>query len=72
MKPPEPRAYTPDELRRVLDRLFGPATDWELARLAAPHYFTETLTVYRWLNGAKPIKGPAARVTFDLTKRARR
>ena len=72
MKPPEPRAYTPDELRRVLDKLFGPATDWELARLAAPHYFTTQLSVHRWMTGTQPIRGPAARVTYDLAKRKSR
>ena len=70
-KAPEQRTYTPDEFRRVLDNVFGPAIDWELARLAAPHYFTSQLSVYRWMTGAKPIKGPAARVTYDLAKRGR-
>lgn len=68
MKAPKPRVYSPDELRRVLETAFGPATDWELATLAAPHYFTTQLSVYRWMTGAKPIRGPAARVTYDLAK----
>ena len=68
MKPPKPRVYSLDELRRVLDTAFGPVTDWELAGLAAPHYFTTQLSVYRWMTGAKPIRGSAARVTYDLAK----
>lgn len=72
MLPPEQRAYSPEEFRRLLDRLFGPAPDWDLAGMAAPHFFTTQRTVYRWMTGTKPIAGPAARVTFDLEKRGRR
>lgn len=70
-RPPKARTYSPDEFRRILETYFGPATDWDLAGLAAPDFFTTQRTVYRWMTGTKPITGPAARVTYDLEKRER-
>lgn len=68
-QPPKPRVYTPEEFRRVLQAAFGPATDWEVAKIAAPHFFSSQRNISRWMNGTQPIAGPAARVTFDLASK---
>ena len=63
------RSYTHREFREVLVRLYGPGSDWELARVAAPDFNVKRLTVYRWLTGQRPVIGTAAAVTYLLSTR---
>ena len=64
-------SYTPDELREILTALYGPGTDWHLAKEASdPYQFNvKTETVLRWLNGSRSVKGTAAGLAYHLSKK---
>ena len=64
------RSYTPDELRTLLERLYGVGTDWELASRACEDFNTDQYTVYRWLQGKYRVKGTAAQVAYLLSLRS--
>ena len=66
------RSYTPDELRTLLKRLYGPGSDWELAAYAAHDFNTDQGSVYRWLKGKYRVKGTAAAVAYLLSKQGDR
>jgi hypothetical protein len=61
------RSYTPEELRALLERLYGAGTDWELAARACEDFNTDQGSVYRWLQGKYRIKGTTAQVTYLLS-----
>lgn len=65
------RSYTPDELREILKRLYGPGSDYELAGKAAdPDQFNvDRNSVLRWLNGSRAVKGTAAAVAYHLSRK---
>lgn len=73
-KRPRQRSYPPDELREVLIALYGPGTDWHLAKHAArPDQFNVgQRTVLNWLKGVHPIKGTAAAVAYLLSRKVDR
>ena len=60
--------YTPDEFRELLTRIYGPATDWDLAGKAAKDFNVDQNTVYRWLKGVHPVTGTAAGLAYRLSK----
>ena len=62
------RSYTPEELRALLERLYGPGTDWELASRACPDFNTTQGNVYCWLKGKYRVKGPTAQLAYLLSK----
>lgn len=66
------RSYTPEELRTLLERLYGAGTDWELAARACEDFNTDQGTVYRWLQGKYRVKGTAAQVAYLLSKQGDR
>jgi hypothetical protein len=61
------RSYTPDELRALLERLYGAGTDWELAARACEDFNTDQHSVYRWLQGKYRVKGPTAQLAYNLS-----
>ncbi len=66
------RTYTAKEFRKVLVEMYGTSpdvTNWELSGLAAPDFNVKRLTVYRWLEGHRPIIGTAAAATYLLSTR---
>lgn len=70
VEPQQRLSYTPEELRALLERLYGPGTDWELAARAAsanPGVNVDQGAVYRWLQGKYRIKGTAAGAVYLLS-----
>lgn len=67
----EHRSYTPDQLREILTRLYGPGSNYELANKAAhPDQFNvDRNSVLRWLNGSRAVKGTAAAVAYLLSRK---